>query len=95
MTKAEIREWIVGRIASLTGLTRQEIDPSESFADFGIGSKDAVMLMRDLEVVLGRSIPPTLPWDCPNIESACEYLAGDVEPSVQLENGLAVRGDGL
>jgi len=87
MTKTEIIEWLSGRIALLTGLHRQDIDPRESFFDFGIGSRDAVLLMRDLEAVLGCSIPPTLPWDCPTIESVCEYLTTVAQPSAHLDTG--------
>ncbi|HEX8969312.1 MAG TPA: SDR family NAD(P)-dependent oxidoreductase, partial [Chloroflexota bacterium] len=76
------------------------IDPSDppplsqGFFNLGMDSLMSVDLTSRLEVTLGQSLPSTLAFECPTIESLCRYLAANIldvpldQPSTS--DGLAV-----
>ncbi|HKA55446.1 MAG TPA: acyl carrier protein [Candidatus Binatia bacterium] len=76
-TAAVIETWLVGQIAELLAVDPQEIDVRQPFASYGLGSAEGVILAGDLEVWLGCSLPATIAWDYPTIESLAHYLAGE------------------
>ncbi|TQS43654.1 type I polyketide synthase [Cryptosporangium phraense] len=67
MSEAELREWLVRRLGA--------DDPSLAFVDIGLSSRDAVALVGELEREIGRSLPPTLPWEFPTIAQLAGKLA--------------------
>lgn len=71
----EIADWLIDRVAEQTGSPPAQIDSSIPFADYGLGSAEAVILSGDLERWLGRRLLPTLLWDYPTIDSLAHYLA--------------------
>ncbi|MGA9994261.1 MAG: aminotransferase class III-fold pyridoxal phosphate-dependent enzyme, partial [Pyrinomonadaceae bacterium] len=76
-----IEAWLISQLAEQLGLEPEEVDVRESFASYGLSSREAVILSGDLEVWLNRRLPATLAWDYPNIETLAKHLAGESEPS--------------
>ncbi len=74
-SKKEIIHWLVTQLADALGIEAGEIDPGESFASYGLSSREAVTLSGDLEEWLGRRLQPTLAWEYPTIDSLAGYLA--------------------
>ncbi|MEK7278206.1 MAG: AMP-binding protein [Chloroflexota bacterium] len=75
--RIEIQNWLIAHIASRVGLSPDDMDITEPFTYFGLDSATAVNMAGDLSAWLGRSLPPTLAWDYPTIESLAEHLATD------------------
>ncbi len=103
-TPKEIQEWLISQIAAVLHISPEDIDIRESFANYGLSSRDAVILSGDLEAWLNRRLSPTLAYDHPNILSLSEYLGGDADsrsstpppasPSAHAHEPIAVIGLG-
>lgn len=78
-TKREIQDWLIAQIAELLEIAPDSIDIREPFANYGLSSLHVVTLSGDLELFLGRRLPPTLAYDYPNILSLARYLAEEME----------------
>ena len=76
-TAIALETWLVAQIAELLEVDPQAIDVRQTFASYGLSSAEGVILAGDLEVWLGRSLPATLAWDYPTIESLACYLADE------------------
>lgn len=74
MTSRELEDWLAARVAAELGVTPDEVDRDEAFAEFGLDSLRAVALTGELEALLGRKLPATLLWDHPTIERLSEHL---------------------
>ncbi len=77
----EIQAWLVARLAEELGLSPADIDVSEPYASYGLGSRDAVGISGDLEEWLGRRLSPTLLYDHPSIEALSRHLGGGDDAS--------------
>jgi phthiocerol/phenolphthiocerol synthesis type-I polyketide synthase B len=75
LTKAEIREWIVAWLIRELSIDRAVIDSASTFADLGMGSRQAVLLAADLEGFLAREFPPNLLWQFSCLDELVEHLA--------------------
>ncbi len=73
-TVEESQDWLISKLSDLLGLDSSEIDVNEAFASFGIDSAQAVGICGDLEIWLGRRLPPTLLYDYPTIQLLSEHL---------------------
>ncbi len=76
-SKQEIQAWLVQQIAGLLYVDPTTIDVRVSFNNYGLSSRDAVMLSGDLEEWLDRRLSPTLLYEYPTILALSEYLAGE------------------
>jgi acyl carrier protein len=79
VTTEEIRDWLVSKIAELTGIEPREISVEEPFAAVGLTSSDAVVLSGELEELLGRRLSPALLYDYPSIHILARRLAKQPE----------------
>ena len=70
----DIQDWIVGRIASLTGVDDEEIDIARPFSEFGLDSSEALLISDELGRWLDTEIAPTIAWYYPTIEELSRYL---------------------
>ena len=70
--EAEIRRWLIARVAQTANLAENEIDPAASFNSLGIDSLAAAELLADLEVELGTELDPTVVF---SFESPSELAA--------------------
>jgi acyl transferase domain-containing protein/acyl carrier protein len=80
-----IREWLVKELSERLSVAREEIDAHRPFADYGLSSREAVVLLGDFERFLGRPLSPTLIYEYPTINAILAYLAAP-EPSVLGQN---------
>ncbi len=74
---AAIEAWLIDALAEHLAIDADDIDTTEPFAAYGIGSADAVILAGDLETWLKRDLPVTLLWDFPTIETLAQHLSHD------------------
>ncbi len=70
-----IETWLIERLAEQAGLDSEEIDPRRPFAYYGLDSAEAVVMAGELEEWLGCTLPATLVWEYPTIETLAKYLA--------------------
>jgi amino acid adenylation domain-containing protein len=80
----EIRSWLVTRIAVRLEIAPEQVDTQETFASFGIPSKDAVALSGLLEEWLGRPVAATAIWEHPTIELLAAHLAAGEGPGTDV-----------
>lgn len=87
-----IENWLVAQLAARTGVHSQQISIREPFSHYGLSSVDATSLSGELQTWLGKSLSPTLIWDCPTIELLARHLAGSSHPlPVELETDKKER----
>jgi myxalamid-type polyketide synthase MxaE and MxaD len=72
-----VADWLVERIAAILKVDAGSISYEAAFADLGLSSVQAVELSGELEQWAGLRLPPTLAYDCPTIDSAAEFVAGE------------------
>lgn len=73
-TEAEIREWLIAKIAERVGVAPDAIDPAKPFTVLGVDSTEAVVVSGELQEWLGRRVPPTIAWDHPSIDAVARHL---------------------
>ena len=76
LTRAEIENWLIERIAVRLRLPAAQVHVSTPFMEFGMGSVDAVEIAAELEHWLGRRISPTAIYNYPNIAALTQWLSG-------------------
>ncbi|WP_369739237.1 beta-ketoacyl synthase N-terminal-like domain-containing protein [Mycobacterium servetii] len=70
----ELRHWLVDYLVTNIGCSPDDIELDASFADLGVGSRDAVVLSGELAELAGRAISPVEMWQYPTINDLVEYL---------------------
>jgi acyl carrier protein len=76
-TEAEIRDWLIARIADRVGTSPRMVDPTKPFTVLGVDSTEAVVISGELQDWLGRRVPPTIVWDHPSIDAVAKHLASN------------------
>ena len=76
-SEEQIRQFLIQRVAAMTGCLPAAIDESWPFADAGVSSRDAVVLAGEIEERLHCSVSPTIVWEYPTIASLASYLANE------------------
>jgi acyl-CoA synthetase (AMP-forming)/AMP-acid ligase II/3-oxoacyl-(acyl-carrier-protein) synthase/acyl carrier protein len=79
---AQIRHWIVGRLAERLNLAPAQLDAHAPFAVLGLDSLSTVRLSGELEQWLGRELSSTLLFDHPSPDALARYLARPVQSSL-------------
>jgi phthiocerol/phenolphthiocerol synthesis type-I polyketide synthase C len=77
-SESSIIDWLVEWVAADANIDQAQIDTSEPFAVYGLGSVEAVSLVAYLEERLGVALPATLAWDFPTIEALAAHLSACV-----------------
>ncbi|GAA4548857.1 acyl carrier protein [Amycolatopsis samaneae] len=78
MTAAQVRAWLIDRVAFLLELRAQDIDPDAELAELGLDSVYAVMLGGEIEEEFGLVVEPTVAWDNPTITVLAGHLAAEL-----------------
>ena len=78
---AEIRAWLVQRMADHARIAPETIDTHAPFERYRLDSLNAVRMVGDLSDWLGRALAPTLVYDYPSIEALSNHLAGE-QPAI-------------
>jgi len=73
---AELRAWLISRVAQIAGVPAHDIDPAAPFDSYGINSTDAVSLSGELEEWLGTALSPALLYEHPSIDELAGALTG-------------------
>ncbi len=66
---------LAGLVARAASISEKEIDRSKRFDHYGLDSADAVMMVGDLEDLVGRPLSATLPYNYPTIAALARRLA--------------------
>ncbi|BAZ22955.1 beta-ketoacyl synthase [Kalymmatonema gypsitolerans NIES-4073] len=81
-TVAEIKAWLVDKIAELLQIASEKIDLKQPLAVYGLNSVKAVNIAAELEEWLGISVAPTIVYDYPSIQALADYL-GQTTPLLE------------
>ena len=73
-TIQQMREWLRTWVANTTGLDAAEISDERSMQDFGLSSRDVVVLSGDLERLLGTTLDATIAYEFNTIAAMAEHL---------------------
>lgn len=91
-TAEEIQALMVSHLAEAINMQPDEIDIQTSLEDYGLDSTQAMILVTQVENLLGFDVSPTLLWHYPNIEALSQRLAEESEES-QLETEVQGTAD--
>ena len=75
----EIQKWLLIWLSTELEFDVSNIDIQEPFVNFGLSSRQAMVLMGDLQEYLGITLEDILVWEYPNIQQLSEYLADQTE----------------
>jgi acyl carrier protein len=70
----DIQQWLVSWIAKELSVPDSEVDVDQPFVDFGMSSRQAVLLSGDLGDWLEQEIEPSLAWDYPTIRLVADHF---------------------
>ena len=79
-----IQNWLIANLAGRLGLSPEEIDINEPFANYGLDSLQAVRLSAELEDWLKIKLNPTLAYDYSTIASLASYLSGQKQEEIEV-----------
>ena len=82
--KENIQNWLIANLAGRLGLSTDEIDINEPFANYGLDSLQAVRLSAELEDWLKIKLNPTLAYDYSTIASLATYLSGQKQEEIEV-----------
>ncbi|MGY6653504.1 SDR family NAD(P)-dependent oxidoreductase [Amycolatopsis sp. TRM77291] len=84
---AEIRAWLIARVAERTGSPADHVDPDRPLHESGLSSRESMELAAELSRYTGRPLPPTLVWQYPTITALAARLS-------TVEDSAVVSGEG-
>ncbi len=68
------KEWLKGRVAYHTKVSPSNIDEAQPLAGYGLDSVMASALSGEIEILLGKKVPPTVFYDHPSIKEITGHL---------------------
>ncbi|MBD2534126.1 AMP-binding protein [Nostoc flagelliforme FACHB-838] len=88
-----IQHWIINWLSKTLKINAQFIEPSKSFAEYGVDSQMAVELAQNLKNWLKspQEIEPTIAWSFPSIESLSDHLANELTSNILVASSLALE----
>jgi len=84
-TEAEIRDYIIDRIAHYLRVHSDQIRPEMSLLDTGLDSSLSMQLILDLEKVLGVRLPDSILINNPTIVTAAKLVYAEVEGPAKIK----------
>ncbi|MBN3924565.1 thioester reductase domain-containing protein [Nostoc sp. NMS4] len=85
-TADDIQVFLVSNLAKLLGVATDEIDVKEHLENYGLDSAQAMILVSNLEKLLGFQPSPLLLWHYPNIEALSQRLAEEVQEGSPIQD---------
>lgn len=73
-TVQQMREWLRQWIVETTDLSLEEITDERSMEEFGLSSRDVVVLSGDLERLMGTTLDATVAYEFNSIAALSDYL---------------------
>lgn len=84
MTVEELRVWLRNWVIETTGVEPEEVTDTKPLENFGLSSRDAVVLSGELENLLGTHLDATVAYEYPTIAQLADRLInGPGEPQSQ------------
>ncbi|GAB5522531.1 MAG: type I polyketide synthase [Roseivirga sp.] len=83
----QIQEWLVAKVSERMQVTPGDLDLHQSFAHYGLSSKDVVTLSGELEDLLDRRLSPTLAYEYPSIAALAQYLGERKADKTEVNTG--------
>ncbi len=77
-TVESIQNWMINLLHKEWRIPMSSLDPSQSFADYGLDSVMAVNLAQEIEDWLQSPIEATIVWNFPTIKSLAQHLASEL-----------------
>ncbi|AKE40068.1 polyketide synthase Pks13 [Corynebacterium camporealensis] len=74
MTTEQLRDWLKNWVAQTTGLSSAEITETTPLENYGLSSRDAVVLSGELEDLLGVKLEATVAYEYPTIALLTDRL---------------------
>ncbi|MFJ8147800.1 acyl carrier protein [Streptomyces sp. NPDC096048] len=75
---ADIRGWLVERIAFYLECSTEEIDEDAPLVDIGLDSVYSLTLCGDVEDRFGLAVEPTMAWDHPTVGAITAHLTEEL-----------------
>src|SRR3712207_1600964 len=72
-----VEQWLVARIAELLQIEPQQVKLDTPFASYGVDSRQAIAILRELEAFVGRKLSPTAMWESPTIAALARYASAE------------------
>ena len=85
-TADDIQIFLVSNLAKLLKVATDEIDVKEHLENYGLDSAQAMILVSNLEKLLGFQPSPLLLWHYPNIEALSQRLAEEVQEGSPIQD---------
>lgn len=79
MTVDELRVWLRNWVAQTTGVAADEILDTKPLENYGLSSRDAVVLSGELENLLGLQLDATVAYEYPTIAQLADRLVNGVQ----------------
>ncbi|WP_445628149.1 thioester reductase domain-containing protein [Nostoc sp. DSM 114167] len=92
-TADDIQIFLVSNLAKLLGVATDEIDVTEHLENYGLDSAQAMILVSNLEKLLGFQPSPLLLWHYPNIEALSQRLAEEVQEGSPVQDTKVVASN--
>jgi acyl carrier protein len=73
-TAEEIRQWLIERVSTLTGVPKNEVDPTAPLTRYGLDSVALISLTADFEKWLGYRFKENPLDRHPTIDALADYL---------------------
>lgn len=86
-----IANWLVGKLAERLGKSAAGISQETPLQQMGLDSLNAIGLSGDLELLLRRSVSPTILWRYSTVEELARHLAGGSSQG-EADRSLTVKG---
>lgn len=80
MTVEQLRGWLRDWVVGVTGLSPDEVTDTKPMENFGLSSRDAVVMSGELENLLGIQLDATVAYEYPTIQALAQRLI-DGEPA--------------
>lgn len=93
MTVSELREWLRRWVVDATGLPAEEITDDRPLQNFGISSRDVVLLSGELENLLGVQLDATVAYEYPTIGALAQRLIDGAPRATYSSKSRAVTAD--
>ncbi|MGH3823094.1 MAG: SDR family NAD(P)-dependent oxidoreductase [Pseudonocardiaceae bacterium] len=88
-----LRRWLTAELAERLRTPEQDIDVHRPLEEYGLQSRDAVVLSGMLEDLLDRSLDPTLVFRYPTVATIAEFLARPQSAASKAPDPAATAGD--
>lgn len=82
MNVEQLRGWLRDWVVNVTGLSPDEVTDTKPMENFGLSSRDAVVLSGELENLLGMQLDATVAYEYPTIQALAQRLI-DGEPAAR------------